>query len=633
MPDPLNSERVGARREARDPQGAMAGSYRIARPIARGTLGLVFLGEHPRIGAKAAVKVLREELAADQSLVDRFVEEARAAAAVRHANMVKVYDLVYLPDGRPAVVMELLEGRGLDKALALEPLEVPEALELLSQVGAVLASTHARGVVHRNIKAEKVLLVNGQDGRERAKVLDFGLAKVADRSLPVIPGKPQYLAPEIIRGEEVDARADLYALGVLGYRLTAGRFPFEGRSAREVARKHVHEPVDPEPLPAAVRELVLKLLAKRPADRFPDDAALARALRELEARYGFKERACAALPPSRGGRPFVDAPTEPYLARFILPDSDSESAPPRATLASESAVPGDADPDPDPIPDPEVEVEVDLPLDGSADATVVRRIELEPVEPLPRSAPSAVSGAEGGEDRAPGSAEEAVSRDSVEEDLLPDFGPDDSSREPPTQPGVELAGARATRTSADDAPGGADRGATPQARLLARFLELSERDHYSFLSIPEDAEAEVIRDACGRIEKELLALRDLVWPAQRPQVVALLGRLERARRVLDDLEARAAYDARRGNHRGVACCMAAGFPPTRVDKLRQDYIRRSPELVDRARRLAHEAQEHADKGEVEHAARAYSQALALDPLSRELHRRLQELLSSGGGEG
>lgn len=626
MPDPLNSEREGARREARDPQGAMAGSYRIARPIARGSLGLVYLGEHPRIGAKAAVKVLREELAADQSLVDRFVEEARAAAAVRHPNMVKVYDLVYLPDGRPAVVMELLDGRGLDEALALGPLELPEALDLLSQVGAVLASTHARGVVHRNIKAEKVLLVNGQDGRERAKVLDFGLAKVADRSLPIIPSKPQYLAPEIIRGDEIDARADLYALGVLGYRLTAGRFPFEGRSAREVARKHIHEPVDPEPLPAAVRELLLKLLAKRPADRYPDDAALAGALRALEARHGLKERSCAALPRSQGSRQSLDAPTEPYLARFILPGSDSTS--PRATPAPESAVRGDADPDSDPIPDPEV----DLPLDGSADATVVRRIEPELVEPLPSSATSAVSGSTGGEDRAPASAREAVSRDSVEEDLLPDLGPDDTNREPPTQPGVELSGGRAPRTSADDAPGGADRGAVPQARLLAQFLELSERDHYAFLSIPEDADAGAVRDACVRVEKELLGLRDQVWPAQRPQVVALLGRLERAQRVLDELEARAAYDARRGNHRGVACCMAAGLPPARVDKLRQDYIRRSPELVDRARKLAHEARERADQGDVERAAQQYSQALALDPLSRELHRRLEELLSSGGGK-
>lgn len=626
MPDPLNSEREGARREARDPQGAMAGSYRIARPIARGSLGLVYLGEHPRIGAKAAVKVLREELAADQSLVDRFVEEARAAAAVRHPNMVKVYDLVYLPDGRPAVVMELLGGRGLDEALALGPLELPEALDLLSQVGAVLASTHARGVVHRNIKAEKVLLVNGQDGRERAKVLDFGLAKVADRSLPIIPSKPQYLAPEIIRGDEIDARADLYALGVLGYRLTAGRFPFEGRSAREVARKHIHEPVDPEPLPAAVRELLLKLLAKRPADRYPDDAALAGALRALEARHGLKERSCAALPLSQGSRQSLDAPTEPYLARFILPGSDSTS--PRATPAPESAVRGDADPDSDPIPDPEV----DLPLDGSADATVVRRIEPELGEPLPSSATSAVSGSTGGEDRAPASAREAVSRDSVEEDLLPDLGPDDTNREPPTQPGVELSGGRAPRTSADDVPSGVDRGAVPQARLLARFLELSERDHYAFLSIPEDADAGAVRDACVRVEKELLALRDQVWPAQRPQVVALLGRLERAQRVLDELEARAAYDARRGNHRGVACCMAAGLPPARVDKLRQDYIRRSPELVDRARKLAHEAREHADRGDVERAAQQYSQALALDPLSRELHRRLEELLSFGGGK-
>ncbi len=220
--------------------------------------------------------------------------------------------------------------------------------------------------------------------------------------------------------------------------------------------------------------------------------------------------------------------------------------------------------------------------------------------------------------------------DLAEEALFPDFGAEPSIGDSPTLTGMELAAvARSQGTGADDTA--ADRSASPGAGMLARFLELSERDHYSFLSMPEDADSEQVKVACGRVEKELLVLRDQVLPAQRPQVVALLGRLERARRVLDDLEARAAYDARRGNHRGVARCMAAGLAPARVDKLRQDYIRRSPELVDRARKLAQEAQDNAEKGGVERAALVISQALALDPLSRELQRRLEELLQSGDG--
>lgn len=629
MPDRLDNNGEAGPAAPRDPQGAMAGSYRIARPMAQGTMGIVYLAEHPRIGAKAAVKVLREELAGDRGLVDRFVEEARAAAVIRHPNMVRYYDLVYLPDGRPATVMELLDGRGLDQALASGAFPLAEAIDLVSQVCAVLASTHARGAVHRDIKAEHVLLAKGQDGRERAKVLDFGLAAVAGRSLPTIPGKPHYLAPELIRGEEIDARADFYAVGVLAYQLLAGRFPFQGRSPREIARKHVYEPVDPEPLPAAARDLVLKLLAKGREGRFADDAALASALRALEASLGLR----TAAPLSRAGR---DAPTEPDLAPFLFADTPepgrapawpSESEPPSEETPEPAEIDG-ADSMADPIPDPIVD-----PPDEVVDVTVVQQTLPEPPPPTaewkaPETAEPAPGGA-GGSPAGPLSGERPPG-DSVEEALLPDLSADRAIGDSPTLPGVEFSQvARALGGGAEDAS--AERGAAPGSRLLARFLELSERDHYSFLSIPEDADSDQVKDGCARVEQELLALRDQVWPAQRPQVVALLGRLERARRVLDDLEARAAYDARRGNHRGVARCMAAGLAPARVDKLRQDYIRRSPELVDRARKLAQEAQEHAENGGVERAALVFSQALALDPLSRELQRRLEELLQPGDG--
>ncbi len=533
----------------RDPQGAMAGNYRIVRPIASGAMGIVYLAENPAGGSKAAVKVLREDLAGDPVFAERFVEEAKAVATLRHPNMVKVFDLLRLSDGRPAMVMEFLEGSTLDQALAPGPFAVLEALHVLAQICAVLTATHATGVVHRDIKAENIFLVAGPSGRPHVKLLDFGIAKMAGRFLVPIAGTPYYMAPEQGRGEEVDVRTDLYAVGVLAYLMLTGRFPFEGRTLREVIRKHVHEPVDPEPLPQEARPLVLKLLAKRRQDRFADAAELSTALHALEVELLAK----------------VELPRESHEGWMEPPEADA-----RTVIVTPSAL---MRPLPGPAPEPAATVEPS------------------PVPPEPVTPP-------------PGGPE-ASTDPSASADTFID------ARRP------------AGRRRQEDRPS-AERGAAPQARLLERYLELSDRDHYAFLSIGEDVDPAEIKTAARRVEKELLALRDKVWPGQRSQVVALLGRLERARQVLEDLEARAAYDARRGNFHGVARCMAAGLSPKRVDKLRRDYIRRAPELVDRARRLAKEATALMEAGDKGRAVEILAQALVLDPLSRELHQRFAE---------
>jgi serine/threonine-protein kinase len=561
MADQVGSGSDDASGDWRDPRGAMAGNYRIVRPIASGAMGIVYLGEHPSFGSKAAVKVLREDLAGDPVFAERFVEEAKAAATIRHPNMVKVFDLVRLPDGRPAMVMELLEGHTLDQALAPGPFAVLEALHVLEEICAVLTATHARGVVHRDIKAENVFLVEGPSGRPQVKLLDFGIAKMAGRSMVPIAGTPYYMAPEQGRGEEVDARSDLYAVGVLAYLMLTGRFPFEGRTPREVMRKHVHELVDPEPLPSKARPLVLKLLAKHREDRFADAAELSSALHALEAEILAK----------------VESPHESHEGWLEPPGADAPTVP-RISVAE---VAPSAPPVAGPLPESPT------------------KVELSPAPPAPI-------------EPAPGRLDMPT-----EPGISPNAAP---------PPAPRPAG---RRRQADRL--GAERGAAPQARLLESYLELSDRDHYAFLSIAEDVEPAAIKTATRRVEKELATLRDKVWPAQRSQVVALLGRLERARQVLEDLEARAAYDARRGNFHGVARCMAAGLSAKKVDKLRRDYIRRAPELVDRARKLAKEAQALVEAGSRQSAIEALVQALALDPLSRELHQRLAEHAPDGAG--
>lgn len=162
--------------------------------------------------------------------------------------------------------------------------------------------------------------------------------------------------------------------------------------------------------------------------------------------------------------------------------------------------------------------------------------------------------------------------------------------------------------------------------MLDHYLELSDRDHYSFLSLPEDAEAAAVRVAWRRVEEELLEHRNRGTAVQKAQFTALLGRLGRARAALDDLEARALYDSRRGNFRGIACSLGAGLAPDRLERLRVDYVARFPDRVAQAERLGREATAQLQAGRPKAARELLLQALTLDPLSAELQRWLRELV-------
>jgi serine/threonine-protein kinase len=242
-------------------------------------MGTVYLCEHAVLERRFAVKVLRADLAADAELVDRFRNEAIAASRIGQENVVDVVDFGADEDGSLYYVMEALDGRSLGAVIRDEgPLPVLRALDLLEQICRALAAAHARGVVHRDVKPDNVFLVRKPDGREHAKVIDFGISQVPGAGERItragaIIGTPEYMAPEQASGAVIDHRADVYAAGVLAFEMLTGQLPLE--AATPLATIAAHRTLTPDPpswrvagVPPEVDALVLRALAKRPADRY-----------------------------------------------------------------------------------------------------------------------------------------------------------------------------------------------------------------------------------------------------------------------------------------------------------------------------------------------------------------------------
>jgi serine/threonine-protein kinase len=255
--------------------GALAGSWRIASQIAVGGCGVVYSARHVVLDRLAAVKVLHAELASSPVMVDRFVREARAVNAIRHPNIVDIFDFGHLPDGRPYFVMELLAPGDLEQRIAASGrLVVAEVVAILTPICDALDAAHRAGYVHRDLKARNIGFAPGVDGAP--KLLDFGIAKLleddaAGATATIRVGTPYCMAPEQIRGERVDARTDVYALGVLLHHLLTGRYPFDAADPAEIERLHLEAPPPAPsrlaPVPPALDGLVTRALAKAPAGR------------------------------------------------------------------------------------------------------------------------------------------------------------------------------------------------------------------------------------------------------------------------------------------------------------------------------------------------------------------------------
>jgi serine/threonine protein kinase len=337
--------------------GQRIGSYEVRALLGRGGMGAVFLGEHTVIGRKAAIKVLKPEFAANPILVRRFLNEARATNAIRHPGIVDVIDVGTLPGDVPYLVMEYLQGESLAQRLTqLGRFPVSQAVAVICQTASAVGAAHEQGIIHRDLKPENLFLIPDplQAGRERVKVLDFGIAKLraglspntVDTRTGYLLGTPSYMSPEQCRGihDEIDHRSDIYSLGILLYEMLCGVTPFVSSGFGDVLLMHMTEaPLPPSArntlVPPAVEQVILRALAKKPEDRFQTMRDMRAALGEdLSApsmtSVGFgqiaaPERTPAVTPISSGGRtpPPVASPgavTEPSR-RPAPPARDADS--------------------------------------------------------------------------------------------------------------------------------------------------------------------------------------------------------------------------------------------------------------------------------------------------------------------
>lgn len=312
-----------------DLTGLTLGEFHLLRRLGKGGMAEVWLAEQTSLRRQVAVKILRPDFVADANYVKRFKHEATAAGGLNHPNIVQVY-MVGEENGIHFIAQEYVQGRNLKEFITRKgPLEVPIALHILRQVAAALQVAATSGIVHRDIKPENVLLTK----KGEAKVADFGLAqlslqgeKVALTQVGVTMGTPLYMSPEQVNGKTLDARSDIYSMGVMAWHMLAGRPPFTGDTALAVAVKHLNE--QPPSLksvrsdvPTGVADLIERMMSKKKEDRPADAQSVANELKTLLRQATGKESppAESAFRPgaARGKKPLLDRPLRQQMGWMI----------------------------------------------------------------------------------------------------------------------------------------------------------------------------------------------------------------------------------------------------------------------------------------------------------------------------
>jgi len=256
-----------------DLSGRQLGDFRLLRRLGRGAMAEVYLAEQGSLRRQVAIKVLKSQLATDETYVRRFHNEAQAAASLIHANIVQIYD-VGSTEGIHYIAQEYVQGQNLQELMVRRgPPPLKQAVGIMCQVAAALYKASTAGIVHRDIKPENIMLARTGE----VKVADFGLARLSGDAanltqVGITMGTPLYMSPEQVEGRSLDPRSDIYSFGITCYQMLAGKPPFSGDTALSVAVQHLRSQAEPlenlrPDLPAALCRIVHKMLSKDPAQR------------------------------------------------------------------------------------------------------------------------------------------------------------------------------------------------------------------------------------------------------------------------------------------------------------------------------------------------------------------------------